>query len=159
MEVVEGGRSKVYEIKIHNDQEPGMFWYHNHVHGVSKRPREDEMARTRHKILLHYRLHLFYLQANVYSYLSGLFGAIIVEGTDADIDKAPGIKGATEVVMLFSEYLDNLEAPGTPMPFFPIAYRFDWEGLTNGLLAQENNYPHRSGVSARESAPIHQWSE
>ncbi|CAJ1943259.1 unnamed protein product [Cylindrotheca closterium] len=107
--------TKVYEVKIPDDQEPGLFWYHNHVHG-----------------------------ATVYAYLSSLMGAIIIEGTDSDITKAPGIENATEVVMLFSEYLQSPEG-NFPMPIFPIVMSFGWETITNGYLAAETNYEFTEG--------------
>ena len=112
---ISNGESKTYEVKIAEDQEPGTYWYHNHVQGTT-----------------------------VYAYLSSLMGAIIVEGTDRDVTDAPGIEGATEVIMILSEYLKHPDG-NFPMPFFPIVYSFDWSSVTNGYLAEETVYGFEQG--------------
>lgn len=33
MNALDGGESKTITIEIPLDQEPGLFWYHNHFHG------------------------------------------------------------------------------------------------------------------------------
>jgi FtsP/CotA-like multicopper oxidase with cupredoxin domain len=78
-----------------------------------------------------------------HAYMSSLFGFIIVEGTDADITSAPGIDGATEVLMLMSEFWPN--GSGLAPPFLPIAYATNWLSVVNGHLAAETNYQVEQG--------------
>ena len=56
---------------------------------------------------------------SAYSYLSSLFGLIVVEGAEDDVAAALGVEGAREILMLLSEGLVNPD--GTVPPFFPIA--------------------------------------
>jgi FtsP/CotA-like multicopper oxidase with cupredoxin domain len=93
---------------------PGIFWYHNHVHGTA-----------------------------AYSYLASLFGFMVVEGTDSDITKAPGIDDATEIFVVLSEGLVN-EDKSLP-PFFPIAFQFDWKSLANGVFGEQTEYEITQG--------------
>jgi FtsP/CotA-like multicopper oxidase with cupredoxin domain len=111
---IDGGESKEYVFQIPEDMAPGLFWYHNHVHGTS---------------------------AN--SYLSSLFGMMVVEGTDSDITKAPGIEDATEIFMVLSEGLVN-EDKSVP-PFFPVAFSFDWKSVVNGVLGEQTEYEVTQG--------------
>jgi FtsP/CotA-like multicopper oxidase with cupredoxin domain len=94
--------------------DPGLFWYHNHVHGNS-----------------------------AYAYLSSLFGFMVVEGTESDITKAPGVDGATEIFVVLSEGLVN-EDKSVP-PFFPIAFQFDWKSVANGVLGEHTEYEVAQG--------------
>lgn len=105
--VVPGGQNRTYTFIVPPDAEPGLFWYHDHVHGK-----------------------------NAHAYMSSLFGFIIVEGTDRDLMKAEGVEGAREILLMLSEGLVNPE-DGTVPPFFPIAMQFDWAGVTNGNLGGE----------------------
>jgi FtsP/CotA-like multicopper oxidase with cupredoxin domain len=111
---IDGGESKEYVFQIPEDMAPGLFWYHNHVHGTA-----------------------------AYSYLSSLFGFMVVEGTDSDITKAPGIVDATEIFVVLSEGLVN-EDKSVP-PFFPIAFQFDWKSVTNGVLGEQTEYEVAQG--------------
>jgi FtsP/CotA-like multicopper oxidase with cupredoxin domain len=111
---IDGGESKNYLFQIPEDMAPGLFWYHNHVHGTA-----------------------------AYSYLSSLFGFLVVEGTDSDITKAPGIDDATEIFVVLSEGLVN-EDKSVP-PFFPIALRFDWKSVANGVFGEETEYEVAQG--------------
>jgi FtsP/CotA-like multicopper oxidase with cupredoxin domain len=94
--------------------DPGLFWYHNHVHGNS-----------------------------AYAYLSSLFGFMVLEGTESDITKAPGVDGATEIFVVLSEGLVN-EDKSVP-PFFPIAFQFDWKSVANGVLGEQTEYEVAQG--------------
>ena len=142
MELVADGQSKTYTIKIPSDQEPGIFWYHNHAHGVSPfhSIRYIGSKHSSPKLTLETLLDT---QTSAYAYLSSLFGFIIVEGTDSDLDKAPGLEDATEVLMLFSESLVN-DDKSVP-PFFPIVYSFNWYSLVNGYLATETLFTFTQG--------------
>mmetsp|Transcript_3218 Transcript_3218/g.6048 ORF Transcript_3218/g.6048 Transcript_3218/m.6048 type:complete len:591 (+) Transcript_3218:145-1917(+) len=108
---LDGGESKTYTFEIAEDHEPGLFWYHNHVHGTTS-----------------------------HAYLANLYGFIVIEGTDSDIDQAPGIQGATEVFMMLSEGLVDPVTKRVP-PFFPIVGAVDvWFSVSNGYAAAETNY-------------------
>ena len=126
---VAGGETRTYTFQIRDDQEPGLNWYHDHVHGTS-----------------------------TYKYLSGLFGFIIVEGTDSDITKASGVEGATKVLMMLSEGLINSD--GTPMSHFPSFFEFDWTSVTNGHLPGATTYDFEEGdvalfrIGSATAAPI-----
>jgi FtsP/CotA-like multicopper oxidase with cupredoxin domain len=111
---IDGGESKEYEFQIPEDMAPGLFWYHNHVHGTS-----------------------------AYSYLSSLFGVMVVEGTDSDITKAPGIEDATEIFVVISE--GWTDADKNVPPFFPIVFRFDWKSLANGVFGEQTEYQVMQG--------------
>jgi FtsP/CotA-like multicopper oxidase with cupredoxin domain len=106
---IDGGESKEYVFQIPEDMAPGLFWYHNHAHGTA-----------------------------AYAYLSSLFGFMVVEGTDSDITKAPGIADATEIFVVLSEGLVNQDK--SVPPFFPIAFQFDWKSITNGVLGEQTEY-------------------
>lgn len=82
---VDGGESKTYTFVVPEDKEPGLCWYHNHVHGTA-----------------------------VYSYLASLFGMIIVEGTESDLTKAVGVEEAREVLLIFSDGLVNPDGSVLP---------------------------------------------
>jgi FtsP/CotA-like multicopper oxidase with cupredoxin domain len=94
--------------------EPGLLWYHTHVHGTA-----------------------------AYSYMSSLFGFMVVEGTDRDITKAPGIEGATEIIVALSEGLVN-DDKSVP-PFFPIVGQFNWKSVANGVLGELTEYQVTQG--------------
>jgi FtsP/CotA-like multicopper oxidase with cupredoxin domain len=111
---IDGGESKEYEFQIPEDMAPGLFWYHNHFHGTS-----------------------------AYSYLSSLFGVMVVEGTDSDITKAPGIEDATEIFVVISE--GWTDADKNVPPFFPIVFRFDWKSLANGVFGEQTEYQVMQG--------------
>jgi hypothetical protein len=113
-EYVAGGESKTYEFEIPEDQEPGVEWYHNHIHGNA-----------------------------AYSYMANLFGFFVIEGTDRDITKAPGVEGATEIFMMLSEGLVD-EDKSVP-PFFPVAFQFDWNSAANGVLGSDTKYTFTQG--------------
>jgi suppressor of ftsI len=113
-DAIDGGESKEYNFQIPEDMAPGLFWYHNHVHGTS-----------------------------AYSYLSSLFGVLVIEGTDSDITKAPGIDDATEIFMVISEGWVN-EDKSVP-PFFPIIFQFDWKSLVNGVFGEQTEYEVTQG--------------
>jgi FtsP/CotA-like multicopper oxidase with cupredoxin domain len=113
-QAIDGGESKEYVFQIPEDMSPGLFWYHNHVHGTS-----------------------------AYSYLSSLFGFMVVEGTDSDITKAPGIDDATEIFVVLSEGLVN-EDKSVP-PFFSIAFQFDWKSVANGVVGELTEYEVTQG--------------
>lgn len=97
-----GGESKTYVFRIPEDQPPLVAWYHNHYHGN-----------------------------NVYSMLSGLYGFIIIEGTDSDVTKIPGVDDATQVLVMLGE--SNVD-PVTkdPTPIMKIGFNWDWTAVTNG---------------------------
>jgi FtsP/CotA-like multicopper oxidase with cupredoxin domain len=68
---------------------------------------------------------------------------LVIEGTDSDITKAPGIDDATEIVMVISDgWVD--EDKGVP-PFFPIIFRFDWKSLVNGVFGEQTEYEVKQG--------------
>ena len=76
-QVVPGlGETRTYEFTIANDQQPGLYWYHDAVHG-----------KLSHALM------------------SGLYGMIVVEGNEHDITQALGIRGEKEVLMIVSEGL------------------------------------------------------
>jgi FtsP/CotA-like multicopper oxidase with cupredoxin domain len=83
---VHGGESRTIVLTIPEDKEPGVNWYHDHVHG-----------KTAH------------------AYLSSLFGFIIVEGSTADLTAAQGVVGAREILMLLSEGLVNPDGSVPPV--------------------------------------------
>jgi FtsP/CotA-like multicopper oxidase with cupredoxin domain len=113
---VDGGESKTYVFDIPEDREPGLFWYHNHVHGTT-----------------------------AHAYMANLYGFIVIEGTESDIDKAPGIEGATEVFMILTEGLVDPESGRAP-PFFPIVGAVDfWYSVANGYSADETHYEFEVG--------------
>lgn len=114
---LDGGESKTYTFEVPKDKEPGLYWYHDHTHGKA-----------------------------AYSYMSSLFGFIIVEGTDQDITKAPGVQGTTEVLMALSEGLVNPD--GTVPPFFPIVGAFNWTSVTNGHMPTATQYKFQQGDKA-----------
>ncbi len=58
-------------IDIPQNHNPGLFWYHGHKHG-----------------------------ANMAQFLSGMWGAIIIEG---DVDQVPEVAAAAEKIMVFGE--------------------------------------------------------
>lgn len=110
-----GGESITYTFSIPDDQLPGLFWYHNHFHGTAQ-----------------------------YSMLSGLYGFLVIEGTDDDITAVPEISQATEQFLMLGE---TLTIPGTtiPMPFFPVVMEFSWEAITNGLLGSDYMLTYSKG--------------
>lgn len=114
-EVVDGGKSKTYKFEIPEDQPPGLFWYHNHVHGTSQ-----------------------------YSVMSGLYGFLVVEGTEQDITSVPEIADSTEVFLMLAETSLNKETKRVD-PFIPIVMKFDWEHVTNGNLGQDTTFTFRKG--------------
>jgi FtsP/CotA-like multicopper oxidase with cupredoxin domain len=75
--------------------------------------------------------------------LASLFGFLVIEGSDSDITKAPGIEGATEVLMLLSEHLptDDKLVPNS----FPGSGVLNWNSLTNGELGDETAYEFQQG--------------
>ena len=111
---IDGGESRTMTFEVADDKENGLYWYHNHVHGTS-----------------------------AYSYLSSLFGLIVVEGAEDDLAAAPGVAGSREILMILSEGLVNPD--GTVPPFFPIAGTFNWTGVTNGQLGNETQYEVTQG--------------
>jgi hypothetical protein len=111
---VAGGESKTYVFEIPEDQEPGVQWYHNHVHGNS-----------------------------AYSYMANLFGILVIEGTDRDITKAPGVEGATEIFMILSEGLVNEDK--SVALFLPIVFEFGWSSAANGALGAETKHTFTQG--------------
>jgi len=113
---IDGGESKTYTFTIPEDEEAGLHWYHNHVHGITAQ-----------------------------SYLSSLFGAFIIEGTDSDITKSPGVEGATEVIMILSEGYVNEDktVPPDGVPMFNAAE--DWDAVVNGQLWSETKYEFNQG--------------
>jgi FtsP/CotA-like multicopper oxidase with cupredoxin domain len=68
---LDGGESRTFSYTIPEDHPPGLVWYHSHVHGVGE-----------------------------YEMMSGLFGAMIIEGTANDVTVIPEIGNATEVIMM-----------------------------------------------------------
>lgn len=113
---LDGGESKEYVFEIPQDMSPGLFWYHNHNHGTT-----------------------------AYSYLSSLFGFFVVEGTDNDITKSPGVQGATEVFMALSEGLVNPDK--SVPPFFPLIMQFNWDSVVNGELGSMTEYEFMQGTT------------
>jgi FtsP/CotA-like multicopper oxidase with cupredoxin domain len=101
-DALDGGESEKFIFKIPKNHKTGLFWYHSHFHGTT-----------------------------VPSYMSGLMGFFVIEGTTNDITKASGIKGAKEAFLMLSEFIAS---PGTkfPRPTFPIAFEFEWIAVTNG---------------------------
>jgi FtsP/CotA-like multicopper oxidase with cupredoxin domain len=75
--------------------------------------------------------------------LASLFGFLVIEGSDSDITKAPGIEGATEVLMLLSEHLPTVDK--SVPTFFPIAGVPNWNSLTNGELGDATAYEFQQG--------------
>ncbi|CAB9519108.1 Multicopper oxidase [Seminavis robusta] len=114
---IDGGESKSFEFKIPEDHPPGLVWYHSHNHGLGE-----------------------------YEMMSGLFGAMIIEGTANDVTAIPEIESATEVVMILNEVLVD-EKTGIPPPFFPIVMAFDWKSVVNGRLAEETKYEFQQGTT------------
>lgn len=115
---VDGGENVTYTFTIPENQEPGLMWYHQHYHGIVS-----------------------------YGYMSGQYGFFVIEGTDDDITKAPGVDGATEVFMMLSEYnpANASLAPSPPLPFLPIAMAFDWTALVNGQDGATTSYQFDQG--------------
>jgi len=162
-----GGQSKTYSFSIPTDHDPGLFWYHNHVKGV----RTHYICYCRYFVAYHYSVtdvsvnshfsvNPSFAQILTYSYLSSLFGFFVVEGTDADITSAPGVKGATEVFLAISEGLVNDTDKSVP-PIFPIAFEFDWTSVANGHRSQDTVFQFEQGetvlfrtVSATVEPPI-----
>jgi FtsP/CotA-like multicopper oxidase with cupredoxin domain len=106
---VDGGDSQTYIFKVPEDKEPGLYWYHNHVHGLT-----------------------------THSYLSSLFGMIVVEGTSHDLTTAVGVQGSREILMVLTDGLVN---PDGSVPLtFPIFGNFNWTGVTNGNLGEQTVY-------------------
>ena len=68
---LDGGESRTFIYKIPESQPPSLVWYHSHVHGVEE-----------------------------YHMMSGLFGAMIIEGTANDVTVVPEIGNATEVIIM-----------------------------------------------------------
>jgi FtsP/CotA-like multicopper oxidase with cupredoxin domain len=69
---VDGGQSKTFEYQIPNDHPPGLTWYHSHFHGNGE-----------------------------HAFMSGLFGFMVIEGTDNDVTVVPEIGNATEIFLLY----------------------------------------------------------
>jgi FtsP/CotA-like multicopper oxidase with cupredoxin domain len=77
--------------------------------------------------------------------MSNLFGFLVIEGTESDIDKAPGIEGATEVFMMLSEGLVDPVTLQVP-PFFPIVGAVDlWYSVVNGYASFETEFIFAQG--------------
>jgi FtsP/CotA-like multicopper oxidase with cupredoxin domain len=114
-DALDGGESEKFIFKIPKNHKTGLFWYHSHFHGTT-----------------------------VKSYMSGLMGFFVIEGTKNDITKAKGIKGAKEVFLMLSEFLPS---PGTkfPPPSFPIVFEFDWVAVTNGYDSIATNFLFDAG--------------
>jgi FtsP/CotA-like multicopper oxidase with cupredoxin domain len=87
---VDGGESRTMTFKVPDDKEPGLYWYHNHVHGTT-----------------------------TYSYLASLYGMIVVEGTEHDVTNAVGMEGSREILMMLSDGLVNPDGSVPPrFPIF-----------------------------------------
>jgi suppressor of ftsI len=114
-----GGERREYNFQLPEDQEPGIYWYHNHAAGTA-----------------------------AYSYLASLMGFIVVEGNDAtnNIAMAPGVEDATEIFMMLSEGLVNPD--GSVPPVFPIVMQFNWTSVVNGHLPEATTYDFEQGEKA-----------
>jgi FtsP/CotA-like multicopper oxidase with cupredoxin domain len=92
LEPLDGGDQRTFSYKIPQNHPGGLYWYHNHVHGLG-----------------------------TYSFLSGLFGMMIIEGHPTDI--IPSIASAKEILMIMSESL--VDEKKHPVPHFPITSKYE----------------------------------
>lgn len=119
-EALDGGEEKTYTFELPMDQETGLYWYHNHAGGTA-----------------------------AYSYMASLMGFIEVLPAADDtpyITTAPGVEGATEVLMMMSEGLVNPD--GSVPPLFPIVMEFNWTSVCNGHLPSATIYNFEQGEKA-----------
>jgi len=114
-EALDGGESKTYVFEIPEDHPPGLNWYHNHNHGTAQ-----------------------------FSSLCGLYGVLIVEGTDEDITSVPEVANATEIILMLAE---TFIIPETTMvaPLIRFVMDFGWDHVTNGYLGQDTTYTFKKG--------------
>lgn len=115
---LDGGESRTYTHKIKADQPPGLAWYHNHHHGTT-----------------------------VYSYLSGLLGAVVIEGTQYDLTAYPEVAAAKEHILILAESLVDPKT-SRPRDWVPMAGEFGWDHVTNGHLGDETVYQFNTGETA-----------
>ena len=119
-EAIDGGEEKTYTFELPDDQETGLYWYHNHAGGTA-----------------------------AYSYMASLMGFIEVLPASDDtayITNAPGVEDATEVMMMMSEGLVNPD--GSVPPLFPIVMQFNWTSVCNGHLPEATVYNFTQGEKA-----------
>jgi FtsP/CotA-like multicopper oxidase with cupredoxin domain len=111
-----GGTLKTLTFDVPSDKPPGLFWYHNHFHGTSQA-----------------------------SMMSGLYGFLVIEGTEYDITEIPELKeaGYKEEFVILSEFLGDTN--GTPVPDFPIVMAFDWLQVTNGKVGDNATFEYTLG--------------
>ena len=113
--VVDGRESKSYTFQIPDDQPPGLAWYHNHNHGTSQ-----------------------------YSMMSGLYGFMVIEGTEQDITTFPMVDDSTEVFLMLAESSINPETKSVN-PLIPVVMEFGWKSVTNGELGENATFTFEKG--------------
>jgi FtsP/CotA-like multicopper oxidase with cupredoxin domain len=109
-----GGEQRTYTYILDENQPPGLAWYHNHFHGTTG-----------------------------YSYLSGLHGAVIIEGENS-LSTIPEVANAEEVILFLSESRVDPNS-SKPVNFVPIAGDFEWDHVTNGQLGNDAVYYFQTG--------------